>query len=278
MSVKIVVDSTADLPQQLAKDMGITVVPCYVRFGDQSFRDRVDISEDAFFERLQSDSVHPSTSQPSPQDFIGIYQQFADNDDGIYSLCVSRKLSGTYDSAFQARQLLKLATPIEVVDSYSVTIGLGILAVLAARLSQEGRTLPQIADAVQEAIPQIHLLGFFDTLKYLAAGGRIGKAKALLGSVLNVKPVLTVKDGELHPAGQVRSRAKGIDRLIEYVKSFENIRDLGVIHATTPDDAHNLADKLGEYFPRERIVISRLGAAIGAHAGPGTLFVAVRGN
>ena len=245
MSVKIVVDSTADLPQQLAKDMGITVVPCYVRFGDQSFRDRVDISEDAFFERLQSDSVHPSTSQPSPQDFIGIYQQFADNDDGIYSLCVSRKLSGTYDSAFQARQLLKLATPIEIVDSYSVTIGLGILAVLAARLSQEGRTLPQIADAVQEAIPQIHLLGFFDTLKYLAAGGRIGKAKALLGSVLNVKPVLTVKDGELHPAGQVRSRAKGIDRLIEYVKSFENIRDLGVIHATTPDDAHNLADKLG---------------------------------
>ena len=277
MSVKIVVDSTADLPQQLAEDMGITVVPCYVRFGNQSYRDRVEISEDTFFEKLQSGSIHPATSQPSPQDFIDVYQQFADNDDGIYSICVSRKLSGTYDSAFQARQLLNLKTPIEVVDSFSVTIGLGILAVLAARLSQAGQTLPQIAAAVQEAIPQMHLLGFFDTLKYLAAGGRIGKAKALLGSVLNVKPVLTVKDGELHPAGQVRSRVKGIDRLIEYVKSFENIEDLGVIHATTADDANNLADKLGEFFPRERIIISRLGAAIGAHAGPGTLFVAVRG-
>ena len=276
MSVKVVVDSTADLPQKLVQDLGIIVVPVYVRFGEQSYRDRVDISEDAFFEKLQSDSHHPTTSQPSPQDFVDVYQQLAGNTDGIYSICISRKLSGTYDSALQAKRLLNLKTPIEVVDSLSVTIGLGILAMLAARLSQSGQTLLQITAAVNEAIPQMHLLGFFDTLKYLAAGGRIGKAKALLGAVLNVKPVLTLKESELHPAGQVRSRAKGIERLVEYVKGFKQIEDLAVVHATTADDANTLADRLGEIFPRERIIITRLGAAIGAHAGPGTLFVAVR--
>ncbi|MGI2335627.1 MAG: DegV family protein [Dehalogenimonas sp.] len=278
MSVKIIVDSTADLPQQLAENAGISIVPCYVRFGDISLRDRIDISEDAFFERLQNGSIFPTTSQPSPQDFIDVYQENSDNSDGIFSICVSRKLSGTYDSAFQARQSLNLNIPIEIVDSQSTTIGLGVLAMLAARLAQEGKTLSQITTAVNEAIPTIHLLGFFDTLKYLMAGGRIGKAKGLIGSVLNVKPVLTLKDGELHPSGQVRSRIKGADRLVEYAGCFSKIEDLWIVHANTENDAQDLAARLGEFFPREKIVISRLGAAIGSHAGPGTLFVCVRGR
>jgi DegV family protein with EDD domain len=122
----------------------------------------------------------------------------------------------------------------------------------------------------------VRLLGIFDTLKYLAAGGRIGKAKALVGSILSVKPVLTVKDGEMHPAGQVRSRAKGLERLVEWAGSLGKLEDLAVVHTTTPEEASSLADRLGTLFPREKIIISRLGAALGAHAGPGTLFVVAR--
>ncbi|PPD57526.1 DegV family protein [Dehalogenimonas etheniformans] len=276
MTVKVVTDTTADLPASIVAELGIKVVPQYVRFADKVYRDLVEISHDEFYRRLQSDSVHPSTSQPSPKDFVDVYKSILPAKDGILSLHLSKKLSGTYDSALQAKQMMAKEANIEVIDTQSVSMGLGLFAIMAARMAKQGATLAEIAAAVNDAIPQMRLLGIFDTLKYLAAGGRIGKAKALVGSILSVKPVLTVKEGELHPAGQVRSRSKGIDRLIEWTGTLGKIADLAVVHTTTPDEAKALAERLGNYFPKNQIIISRLSAAVGAHAGPGTLFVVAR--
>jgi DegV family protein with EDD domain len=276
MTVKVVTDTTADLPASIIADLGIKVVPQYVRFGDKVFRDQVDISNDEFYRRLQNDPAHPSTSQPSPKDFVDVYKSLGPSRDGILSLHLSRKLSGTYDSALQAKQLMAKEAMIEVVDTSSVSMGLGLLAILAGRMAKQGATLKEINIAITDAAPRMRLMGIFDTLKYLAAGGRIGKAKALLGSILSVKPVITVKDGELHPAGQVRSRAKGIERLEEWTGSLGKIADLAVVHTTTPDEAQALAGRLKRFLPENQVVISRLSAAVGAHAGTGTLFVVAR--
>jgi DegV family protein with EDD domain len=276
MKVKIVTDSTADLPPQLACELGITVVPAYVYFGNEVYRDRVDISEDEFYQRLLRDPVHPTTEPPTPQDFADVYQKLSQEADEIISIHISSKLSATCNSALRGKELMETECPIEVVDSQLVTMGLGLLTLAAAHAARSGKSLPQVVEEVKQAIPGIHLLGLFDTLKYLALGGRIGKAKALLGSVLNVKPMLTMKDGEVEPAGQVRNRAKGIDGLFDFVKDATDIQDLAIVYSTTPDEAQALAERMGSIFAKEQIRLARLGPALGVHGGPGILFVALR--
>ncbi|AKG54251.1 hypothetical protein DGWBC_1624 [Dehalogenimonas sp. WBC-2] len=275
MAVKVVTDTTADLPPAIIAELDIKVVPLYVRFGKQVYRDGVDISHEDFYTRLPVDPVHPSTSQPSPQDFLEVYEKLDKNTDGIISIHISKKLSGTYDSAIQAKQMMAGKVPIEVIDSLSVSMGLGLLVVLAGRMAQQGASLGEIKDAVENAVPRMHLMGIFDTLKYLAAGGRIGRGKALLGSVLNVKPLLAIKEGEFVPVGQVRSREKSIERLVDWAKGFNNVAALAVAQSTTPDEADVLAGRLAVCLPREKIMICQLGAVLGTHAGPGTLWVAV---
>jgi DegV family protein with EDD domain len=277
MAVRVVTDTTADLPPAILSELGITALPMYVRFGDQIYKDGIDITQDEFYARLPVDPNHPNTSQPTPQDFIEVYEKLAaDGADGILSVHISRKMSGAWDSAMQAKKELEGKIAVEVVDSMSVTMGLGLLTLLGGRMARDGAALADIKAEVEKAIPQIHVLSLFDTLKYLAAGGRIGKAKALVGGMLNVKPVLIVKDGEMHPAGQVRSRAKGIDRLVEWASSFKDIADMSVGHTTTPEESDRLAELLGDTFPKDKIIKARLGAVMGTHTGPGTLFVALR--
>jgi DegV family protein with EDD domain len=254
------------------------VVPCYLRFGDEVFRDRVDMSEDEFYRRLIKDPIHPSTTQPSPQDFISAYKEVIKEADGIISIHVSAKLSGTCNSALNAKQAIGGICPIEVVDSQVVTMGLGQLAIAANTLAKSGKSLPQVVKEVKQMIPAIHILGLLDTLKYLALGGRIGKVQALLGSMLKVKPMLTLKDGVLTPAGRVRSRSKGTDILVDYVKKKADIQDLAVIYNTTLDEAQALIKRLGSLFPEERIRLARLGPALGVHTGPGILFISLRGK
>jgi DegV family protein with EDD domain len=278
MRFKIVTDSTADLPPELAKELNITVVPLYVRFGDKVYRDRVDISEDEFYERLLHDPIHPSTSQPAPQDFVEVYQKLSKEADGIISIHLSSKLSGTYDSALQGKEMVESECPIEVIDSQLVTMGLGQLAIVANTIAESGKSLLQVVEEVKRMISSIHLLGLFDTLKYLAIGGRIGKAKALLGSILSVKPMLTIKDGELVPVSQTRTHAKGINKLFDFVKNAINIQDLAIVYNTTRNEALALAGRMGSIFPKERIRLARLGPALGVHGGPGILFVALRGR
>ncbi len=276
MTVKIVTDSSADLPDEVAKALGITVVPLYVRFGDEVLRDRVDISEDEFYERLQHDPVHPNTTQPTPQDFVNVYQKLAQGADGIISIHLSAKLSGTCSSALQAKGTVANECSVEVVDSETLSMALGLVVIAAARAAKDGKSLDEVEAVARQTIPSIRLLALLDTLKYLMLGGRIGKAKALLGSILSVKPILTLKDGEVVPAGQVRTRAKGLDRLFEFVQSMANIQELTVVHSTTPDEAQALAERFGPVFDKEKIIMSRLGPVLGVHIGPAALIVAVR--
>jgi len=278
LTIKIVTDSTADLPPHLAEELGITVVPVYVRFGDKVYRDQVDISEDEFYHRLLHDHIHPSTTQPSPQDFVDVYRNLAEQADGIISIHVSSKLSGTYNSALLGKELVEKECPIEVIDSQVLTMGLGQLVIAANTIAESGKSLQQVVEEVKQMIPSIHVLGLLDTLKYLALGGRIGKVQALLGSVLSVKPMLTIKDGELVPAGRFRSRAKGIDRLFDFVKNAVDIQDLAIVYNTTPDEAQALVGRMASMFPKERIRLAKLGPALGVHAGPDILFVALRGR
>ena len=276
MTIKVVTDSSADLPARLVEELGITVVPLYVRFGDEVYRDRVDISEDEFYQRLLHDPVHPSTTQPTPQDFANVYQKLSKEADGIISIHISAKLSGTCSSALQAKEMVGKGCPIEVIDSQTVTMGMGMTVIVAATMAMSGKGSPQVAKGVKQVMANTSLLGLLDTLKYLALGGRIGKAKALLGSVLSVKPVLTLKDGEVVPAAQVRTRAKGIDKLLEFVENATDIQDLSIIYNTTPDEAQSLADRIGSVYDKKRIRLARMGPVLGVHCGPGILYVALR--
>lgn len=276
MAVRIVTDSSADLPAQIVQELGITVVPLYVRFGEEVYRDRVDISEDEFYRRLQHDPIHPNTVQPSPQDFADVYQPLSQEADGIISLHISNKLSGTCNSALRGKEMVATKCPIEVVDSQTLSMALGITVISAAKLAKMGKGLAEVVAEVKQAIPATHLLGLLDTLKYVALGGRIGKAKELLGSILKVKPLLSLRDGEVVPAGQARTRSKGIDRLFDFVKNTANIQDLAVVYNTTPQEAQALVERLGSVFNREQIYLATVGPMLGVHMGPGALVVAVR--
>ena len=277
MVIKIVTDSTADVPPGLAAELGITSVPLYVQFGGRSYKDRIDITEDEFYERLQTDSVHPTTAQPSPQDFAKAYDKLATDADGILSIHISDKMSGTISSARQGAKMMKKPVPVEIVDSKYTSMAQGLVVVAAVRLAKTGGDLQSLAAAARGFVGDVHLLVLFDTLKYIARGGRIGRAKALLGSILNVKPLLSIKDGEFVPVGQVRSRAKGIERLFDLAKEAgHNIAEATVIHSTTPDEAKSLADRISEFVSPDRIYVSRFGPVLGVHGGPGVLAVAFR--
>jgi DegV family protein with EDD domain len=276
MTVKIVTDSTSDLPPQLVQQLGITVVPVYLRFGDEVYRDGVDIGHDEFYRKLEESPVHPTTSQPTPADFADVYRRLAMETDAIVSIQTTSKLSGTYSSALQGKELAGTGCRIEVVDSLSVSMGLGLMVMAAARLAEAGESLAGVMGEVAQAIHHTRIFGVFDTLKYLLRGGRIGKAKALLGILLNVKPLLTMRDGELFPAGQVRTRSKGIDRLFDLVKNALNIQELAIVYSTTPDEAISLRERIGSIFDEKHIHLTRLGPALGVHGGPGTLILALR--
>ena len=276
MTIKIVTDSAADLPSILTEELDVTVVPVYLRFGEQVYRDRVDISEEEFYQRLLHDPVHPNTTQPSPQDFASVYDKLSQEADGIISIHITSKLSGTYNSAVQGKKMVSNRCPIEIVDSQTISIAVGLMAIQASKMVKSGMSLQQIVNELGKIIPNVHLLILFDTLKYLVKGGRIGKAKGLVGSVLNVKPLLTVRDGELVPSGQVRTRSKGIDRLLDFVKDATEIQDLAILHSTTPDEAQALVERTSPIFPKERTILARLGPGLGVHGGPGILAVALR--
>jgi DegV family protein with EDD domain len=276
MGVKIVTDSSCDLPDQLVQELGITVVPLYVRFGEEIYRERVDISDEEFYQRLEHGPIHPVTIQPGPQDFLEVYRKLSPDADGIVSIHISTKLSGTYNSALMAKEMIETGCPIEVVDSLVITTGLGLLDIVAATMAKSGEGLDRVVEEVKHIIPSIRMLCLVDTLKYLLLGGRIGKAKALLGSILNVKPMITLKDGEVVPAGQARTRAKGIDKLFEFAQNAVDIQDLAVTYSTTLDEAQTLAERIGSIFTKEAVKVARMGTTLGVHLGPGALAVALR--
>ena len=275
MAVKIVTDSLSDITSDLAQELGVTVVPLTVLFGHETFLDRVTMTTDEFYHRLVHGTVWPTTTQPPPGDFVNVYNKLAEETDEILVVTLSSKLSGTYESALNAKSLTEKKCRIEVIDSQKVAMSLGLIVIAAAKAAQTGKNLDELTDLVRRAMPQSHIIIYFDTLKYLAKGGRIGKAQGLLGSLLSVKPILTVKDGEMAPLTRVRAQAAGMDYLYNFIAGFSHIEELAVEHATTPDEADKLVERLGSVFPKERIYRSTISPVLGVHAGPNALAVTV---
>lgn len=275
MAVKIVTDSLSDITPEFAQELGITTVPLYVRFGEEIYRDRVEITTDEFYHRLVHGEVFPTTTQPSPGDFLEIFNKLAKETDEILVIVVSSKLSGTYQSALQAKSLFEGKCRIEVIDSMKVAMSLGLIVISVTKAAKAGAKLDEVAHLVRQAMPRSHLIAYFETLKYLAKGGRIGKAQGMLGAMLSIKPILTVRDGEMAPLTRVRSRTAGMDYLYNFVASFSNIEGLAVEHATTPADAEALVERLNPVFPRERIYRSTVSPVVGTYAGPDAMAVSV---
>ncbi len=275
MAVKIVTDSLSDITSDLAGELGVIVVPLTVLFGHESYLDRVTITTDQFYDRLINDTIWPTTTQPTPAAFAEVYNELAKETDEILVVTLSSKLSGTYESAMNARNLIEGKCRIEVIDSKTVAGGLGLIIISAANAAKEGASLDQLIESVHSAMNRSHFIVYFDTLTYLAKGGRIGKAKELLGSVLSVKQILAIKDGELVPLTRKRSLSAGMDYLYSFVAGFSNIEGLGVEHTTTPEAADNLAKRLGSVFPEDKIFRSTVSPVLGVHGGPGAVAVTV---
>ena len=276
MTVKVITDSTADLPPALAEELGITVVPLNVHFGTEVYRDGVEITADEFYRRLVTASRLPTTSQPTPGDFLSAYDEMGQTTDEILSVHVSAKLSGTMNSATQALEEYGGACRIEIIDSLQGSMGLGMLAIAAAEAARRGDSLDDVVTETRATIPKVGFIGLLDTLEYLEKGGRIGKAQAFMGSLLRIKPLLTIRDGEAHPLERARTRAKGVDRMCELVQAEMPLKDLAVVYTTTPDEALALAQRLQSHLPQGEVILSQVGPVVGTYLGPGVLGVAFR--
>ena len=276
MTVKVITDSTADLPPALAEELGITVVPLNVHFGTEVYRDGVEITADEFYRRLVTASRLPTTSQPTPGDFLSAYDEMGQTTDEIISVHISAKLSGTMNSATQALEEYAGSSRIEIVDSMQGSMGLGVVAIAAAEAASRGGGLDDVVAETRAALPNVGFIGLVDTLEYLEKGGRIGKAQAFVGSLLRIKPLLTIRDGEAHPLERARTRAKGVDRMCELVQAEMPLKDLAVVYTTTPDEARALAQRLQSFLPQGEVILSQVGPVVGTYLGPGVLGVAFR--
>ena len=275
MAVKIVTDSLSDITSDLAQELGVTVIPLTVFFGKEAFLDRVTITTDEFYDKLIHGVIWPTTTQPAPSAFVEAYNKLAEETNEILAITLSGKLSGTYQSALNAKNLVKKKCRIEVIDSETVAMGLGLIVISAARAAQKGAELDELANLVRRAMTRSHLIVYFDTLKYLAKGGRIGKAQGLMGSLLSVKPILTVKEGEMAPLTRVRSLAAGIDYFCNFLANCPKIEDLAVEHTTNLVQADQLVERLSAYHPKERIYRSTVSPVLGVYGGPNALAVTI---
>ncbi len=272
MTVKIITDSGSDITQEEAKKLGVTVVPVYLRFGDEVYRDGVDIDCDEFYHKLVTSPIHPSTAAPSPGDFAKVYEEAAQESGEIVSIHITSKHSAVCDAALVGKEIAeKKGCRIEVVDSRGVTMWQGLVVIAAAKAAEAGYSLNQVVDRVRETINQLRALALLDTLRYAVKGGRLGKALFPVESLLNVKALITLRDGQIRPAGLARTRSKGIDRLRKFIRSALHVEDLAIVYSTTPGDAQTLAEYVGSLFPNIVPRTTRLGAALGVHAGPGAL-------
>ena len=273
--VKVVTDSCSDITPQLAQELGISVVPLYVQFGKETYRDNVDLSTEEFYHKLKANKIHPTTATATPADFAKIFTKLAEETKEILTITLSEKFSGTYTAALQGKAMVGTDCRIEVIDSKAGACAQMLLVISAAKMAQSGANLEQIADWVRRAIPRVHVRVSFDTLEYLRRGGRIGKAQAFLGSLLKLNPIVGIKDGATFPIARPRNRAQAMDFLVNFVKGFSRIETVAVEDATTPDDLVTLAERLKDVVPPERIYRSKVSPVIGTHVGPHVLAVAV---
>lgn len=269
--VRIVTDSTSDIPPELRERHGIVTVPLTVQFGMDIYQDTSDLPPEAFYAKQEA-GPFPTTAQPPVGAFEEAYRRLqAEGASGVCAIIFSSKLSGTYNSAALAAKNLAGDVPVEVIDTLSASMGVGYLALEAAKLAETGASLEAVSARVRELMPQVEVLFLVETLKWLERGGRINKAKSLLGSVLSIKPLLRLHDGQLEPFQQPRTRTKAIEAMIEWIKGFPDPAGVTVLYdgtGATRAEAEGIADRLAPAIPRDRITIAYYGTIYAVHLGP----------
>ncbi len=274
MTVKIVTDSTSDLPKELAQELGITVVPLNVHFGTDTFRDGEGMTADQFYHRLLTSPALPKTSAPSPGAFRECYSQLGRETAEIVSIHISSKLSGTYEAALTGQRDLGDHCRVEVIDSQTVTLGLGLLAVAAAKAARSGATMDEVIKLVKSYMERVYMASTMDSLEYLQKGGRIGRAQAWLGSLLAIKPIISVSGGEVVPLERVRTYSRAVARVYELLEEHLPAKELAVMYSTDPVEADKLMAYLHEAFPQQPAYLARFGPVLGTYMGPGCLAIA----
>jgi DegV family protein with EDD domain len=274
VNVRIVTDSSCDLPDASVVAHGIRVVPLSIRFGDEEFIDREELSTAEFWRRCAAQDTLPETAAPAPGQFETVYRELAaEGADGIVVVSLSGKLSATMQSAELAARSVRDSIDVRVVDSRSVTLGVGTIALAAARAAADGASLDEVEALARDRVTRTHVFGALDTLENLKKGGRIGNAKALLATALAIKPIVEVDDGEVAQAGKQRTRSKALKFLVDKVRSFEgDVHDLAVLQADC-DDVDEFVAMLQPLYDGE-IVVGDIGPVIGTHTGRGTIGVA----
>lgn len=274
--VAIITDSSSDIPPDLAQALDIRIIPLKILFGAQVFRDRVDITPQEFYRKLRASRALPTTSQPSAGDFVQVYEEARQAADSIVSIHISGALSGTIESAHMAKTQMGESIPIYIVDSRSTSMGLGFMVLAAAKMAAEGMDAPQIVERVQRLISRMNVLFVVDTLEYLYKGGRIGGAKRLLGSVLSIKPLLHLRDGQVDVLEQTRTKRGALTRLLEVVEErVGTVRGvhMAIVHAEVPGEAMALKEEMEKRFPCEELFVLDLSPVLGVHTGPGVIGV-----
>jgi DegV family protein with EDD domain len=273
--IVVVTDSSAYIPEEALGDLNIPVIPVWLIWGDDRFRDGVDIDPPTFYRRLRESEVFPTTSQPSAGEFEDFFQQIGAEAEAIVGVFLTSKLSGTVASA-QAAQMELPELNIQIVDSLSVSMGLGFIVLAAARAAAAGRSLDDVIAIAEEMRDRVHLLFVVDTLEYLHRGGRIGGAKWLLGTALNIKPLLHFVDGTIEPLAQVRTKRKAVARMLDVVEERlggRRMAEASVIDANSPEEGDAIAEQVKERFGISTVYRTVLSPAIGVHGGPGTLAI-----
>lgn len=276
MTVRVVVDSTSDIPHERAQQLGIEVAPLVVLFGDQEFRDGIDLSGDEFYHKLTSSPVTPTTSAPSVGTFQEAYRKvISEGADAVLEISLANKLSATYGNAVQAARVVSAETgvPIELIDSGTVSGGFGVPAEIVAQEARQGASLEQVKAHAQSMLSRVHLFAALDTLEYLKRGGRIGGARALLGSLMNVKPLVEVRDGQVLPLENVRTRSKAQERIGQLAAQQGEIEAIAVVRSN--DEVGQQFNRIVRTFWSGPIYEYVLGPVVGTHAGPGAGGIAV---
>jgi DegV family protein with EDD domain len=271
MAVRIVTDSTCDLPPETVARLGITVVPLTILWDGEELLDGIDIDAPAFYDRLRKSATLPKTSQPSVDRFVAAYRAIPESDE-VVSIHISSRMSGTINSATAAREQLG-GRRIEIVDSEHVSLGLGAIVVIAAEAANAGATVDAVAAAARAAIQRVHVVALVDTLEFLRRGGRIGRARSLLGSILNIKPILHIQDGEMAPLDRVRTYNRAVERLVQAATEHHDLERLYVAAGGDDAAATALADRIRPLIPGVEVNVGRIGPVVGVHAGPGVLGV-----
>jgi DegV family protein with EDD domain len=262
----VVTDSTADLPDEWRDRYGIEVVPLKVLFGKESFRDRVDMTDEEFFRRLAASSSLPTTSAPSPGEFAEVYERLSKDYEGCVSIHIGRQLSATAEAARVGAQSVE-GFPVKVIDSETVTMPMAFLC----RVAAESASLDEATAAVEQRIPKCRVLALLDTLRYLEMGGRIKRAQAVIGTMLDLKPLLLVEDREIKPVDRVRTRSRAVARMIDFFRTQTPVEYAAVMHAQAPDDAERIVADLRMEFPDLELPVGQIGCVLGTHTGPKAL-------